>query len=322
MPLQLKNIYFIFLLLTLSLFAKSQDATLSQPYHNLFFTNPAFAGTSNGYRINSFYRQQWVLLNSPFSQYGITYDQNISKYNSGVGISISNLVSGAIKEPSVNLAYSYRFKIKRNFIISLGIQGGFTQKYINLSNLLFPDQIENNTPTSENIAEGFNKMYADFGFGTVFFYKNFYGGLAAQHLNMPYTSSKNNAKSQLSIKISGQMAYAIKLKKRVRRQTHLLTPTLIFQLQDLQYYWTYGASMQYNYLIMGLFLRNDLSNLDALILSLGFEKKQIRFVYSYDMNIGKKATHMLGSHEVSITYLFNVKQKKKWKAVSCPTFLK
>lgn len=322
MPLQQKKTYFLLFLLLLSVFAKSQEPILSQAYHNLFFTNPAFAGTSNGLRVNSFYRQQWILLDSPFSQYGITYDQNISKYNSGVGVSISNLVSGAIKEPSINLAYSYRFKIKRNFIISLGIKGGFSQKYINLSNLIFPDQISNDAPTAENITQGFNKIYADFGFGAVFFYKNFYGGVAVDHLNMPYTGIRSRSKSHLNIKFTGQMAYAIKLKKRIRRQTHLLTPTLIFQLQDLQHYLAYGVSMQYNYLITGLFLRNDISNMDALIFLLGFEKKQIRFVYSYDMNIGKKATHMLGSHEVSITYLFNIKQKKKWKAVSCPTFLK
>lgn len=322
MPLQLKKIYFIFLWLTLSFFAYSQDAVLSQSYHNLFFTNPAFAGTSNGSRINAFYRQQWALLQSPFSQYGITYDQNISKYNSGVGISISNLVNGAIKEPTINLAYSYRFKVKRNFIISLGIRGGFTQKYIDLSNLVFPDQIENNSPTAENIRQGLNKIHAYFGFGTVFFYKKFYAGLAVHHLNTPYSINRNSSKTHLNTKFAGQIAYAIQLKKRARRQTHLLIPTLVFELQDVQHYIAYGASMQYNYLITGLFLRNDISNIDALIFSLGFEKKQIRFVYSYDINIGKKATNMLGSHEVSLTYLFNVKQKKKWKAVSCPNFLK
>ena len=58
-----------------------------------------------------------------------------------------------------------------------------------------------------------------------------------------------------------------------------------------------------------------------LIFSVGFKTQALRFAYSYDMNVGKKATMPLGSHEVTLTLLFEKKTKKKYKAIGCPSFL-
>lgn len=323
MPTNLIKKQITCLLLLINFTAIAQDAILSQPHHNLFFTNPAFVGTFNGGRFNSFYRQQWKLLDSPFSQYGITYDQSISKYNSGLGISFSNNISGIITSPSVSLAYGYKFEIKRKLIISLGLQAGITQKYLNLSKLVFADDIDDDLkPSAENIKTGYNKTYADFGFGSVLFYKKLHIGLAIHHLSQPQTSINEDSQSSIKMKFTGQVGYAIKLKKRTRRNKHFLMPFIAVQMQGLQHNIMWGTSMRYNSLLMGLFVRNDISNADALILSLGFEKKQMRFVYSYDINIGKNTTKMVGSHEVTLAILFKIKQRKRRKAVSCPTFLK
>ncbi len=324
MPTKIKKINLIIVLLVLNFSISAQDAVLSQPHYSVYFTNPAFAGTyTDGGRVSSFYRQQWILLEHPFSQYGVSYDQSVSQYNSGFGVHMQNLVSGAINMPSAHLSFAYKFKISPTTILSLGVEGGIAEKYLKTASLLFPDDIDdNNIPSQEIISSGHNKIYSDFAIGALFLHNKFHFGLSGHHLNRPYSAKSEGNYSRIDIKVSGQLSYVVEIQKRTRGKHHYLIPYLIANYQGLQTNFMYGSSMEYNNLLTGVFVRHSLYNIDALILSVGFEKNQFRAVYSYDINIGKRHTHMLGAHEITMAYMFYIKQKKKRKAISCPHFIK
>lgn len=315
MPVKFRYIFFVVLSTFITKGLIGQDAPISQYYHNLFITNPAYAGTTQGARVSGFYRQQWIRVPGSFESYGISYDRFLPKYNSGFGIIVNNVTSGALTEPAIEFAYSYHINASRNLNISMGLQGGIVQKYLNQSEIDFKDD-------SEIISSGLNKIYPDFGLGLVVFYKtNLYGGFSIHHINRPISGSNGDA-SRINMRYTGQIGYVIELNKRLIKQTRILMPNMLIQIHGNQQNISWGAVYQHDYLLGGLLVRHNIStNIDALIFSAGFKTQKLRFAYSYDMNIGKRATMPLGSHEVSLTFLFDIKSKKKYKAIGCPSFL-
>ncbi len=315
MPVKIAKIYLI--LISSLLFTKlnAQDVPISQSYFNLGFINPAFVGTSNGARVNSFYRQQWPMLESKFETYGLSYDQTIAKYNSGLGIFLSNDISGAVTTPSIEIAYSYHVEVSPQFSLSMGLQGGIIQKYVKSSELIFEEP--------EDITSGFNKVYPDFAIGVVGFYKNMYAGVSIDHLNRPKSDTQGSVSSEINMKFTGQFGYVIYLKKRLIKQTRILMPNLTVHVQGLQHSICWGTVYQYDFLLGGLFVRHNISsNIDVLIISAGIKTNSMRFAYSYDINVEKKSLSPIGAHEISLTLLFDIHSKKRYKALNCPSFLR
>ncbi len=322
MPMKIVKFYLIPLISCAVTLLNAQDAPISQYYNNLPSINPAFVGTSNGARINSFYRQQWPLLDSKLETYGVSYDQTIVKYKSGFGLFVSNDISGAVSSPSIEIAYAYHVDVRPGFSLSMGLQGGIVQKYINRSELIFEDEMNGGT-TLENINTGFNKIYPDFSVGVVGFYKKIYAGLSVDHLNRPKTDQQGSAFSEINMKFTGQVGYIAHLKKRLIKQTRILMPSIMVQIQGQQQNICWGIVYQYDYLFGGLLVRHNISsNIDVLIISAGIKTNSMRFAYSYDMNVGKKSITPIGAHEISLTLLFNIHIKKKHKALNCPYFLR
>lgn len=315
MPVTYKCIKIGIVLSLFNLTVLGQDMPVSQYYNNLLITNPAYAGTAQKVRFSGLYRQQWLKVPGAFENYSISFDRPLPKINSGLGIIARNNVSGAVSEPAIEIVYSYQVKANKYLSLSMALQGGIVQKYFRQSEIDFEDD-------SEIIPSGLNKVYPDFGAGIVAFYKtNLYGGVSIHHLNRPQTGTSGEA-SKLNMKYTGQFGYVIKMDKRLIKQTRILVPNILVQMHGNQQNITWGAVYQYDYLLGGLMMRHNIfTNIDVLIFSAGFKTQTLRFAYSYDMNVGKKATMPLGSHEVALTILFEMKTKKKYKAIGCPSFL-
>jgi type IX secretion system PorP/SprF family membrane protein len=292
----------------------SQDVPYSQYYSNLVVLNPAFVGTVPSDRINMFYRNQWLRTGAGFHSVGVAYDKNISEYNSGVGLIVKNEISGMQILTVIDLAYSYRIKISSDLSISMGVEGGIIQKYMNTSDLIFEN--------SEFVGSGFSKIVPDFSFGAVSFYKNIYSGISVSHIAEPYQGRGNSVNEKLNRRYVLFLGYTYYIPTGLLSEERVLSPNILFQTQGLQYNINWGFSFQYNRVLGGLWIRHNLKpDFDAMIFSLGFKTKNYKFAYSYDMNIGKKTMVMLGAHEVSFTTIFETKKKKKYKMIKCPNFL-
>lgn len=320
MGLNILKINLIIILILIVVSIDAQDLPLSQYYNNLPLLNPAFVGTAHSNRINIFYRNQWPQADYNFLNYGVGYDQSIVKYNSGVGVFLQNEVNGVVQSPSVKLAYAYHIKIYTKLNISMALQAGVAQKYINQSTLVFEDEITSGT-TSENLNSGLNKTYSDFALGVISFYQSFFGGVSVDHLTKPRTGTEENS-NRINQKITFHVGYVFENNKTKLSDQRSIMPNIMYQVQGSQQNLTWGCLYQYNNIIGGLLMRNNIKqSIDVLIFSLGIKTPKLRISYSYDMNIGKKTTMPLGAHEILLTLLFENHTKKKYKAINCPSFL-
>jgi len=298
----------------------AQDVPISQYYNNLPLLNPAFTGTTKSNRINLYYRNQWPGADLNYLTYGAGYDLPLNKYNSGIGVFLQNDINGVIQNPSVKLAYAYHVKISDKFNASMALQAGVAQKYLNQSVLDFEDEITNGV-TNETLNAGFNKTYGDFAIGVISFYDHLFGGISFDHITKPRTGTEENS-NRLNQKLTLHVAYFFENSTSNLKVQRIIMPNILYQVQGSQQNITWGCLYQYNFILGGLLMRNNINSaIDVLIFSLGIKTQKLRFSYSYDMNIGKMTTMPLGAHEILITLLFDTHVKKKYKAINCPSFL-
>lgn len=63
-------------------------------------------------------------------------------------------------------------------------------------------------------------------------------------------------------------------------------------------------------------------NNDAIIINAGFQFKDVKLGYSFDLTVSRLITNTWGSHEVSLIYEFNQNQKMRVKKnkeiIPCP----
>jgi len=61
-------------------------------------------------------------------------------------------------------------------------------------------------------------------------------------------------------------------------------------------------------------------NNDAFVILLGYQWKDIKFGYTYDLTISRLISNTTGSHEISLIYEFNQNQKllKKTRKIIIP----
>lgn len=308
-----RKIRFLFLCLLINICSQAQDVPYSQHFSNLTYLNPAFTGTRESMRLNLFYRNQWPKSGAGFQSFGAAFDMPVDKYNSGFGVIFSNEIAGAYLQPSVDFIYAYHFIPFRDAFVSMALQGGVVQKYLG------DIELQDN---SEVLKSGFSKIYPDFALGITGFYKNFYSGISSDHLMKPYQGVSAHELQRINRKYTFFIGYLHSLSGRLIKEQRIISPSLLIQIQGGQQNINWGSSFQYNWLIGGLWLRHNARlNMDAAILMAGFKTSDMRFAYSYDINVGKKTFVPLGSHEISFTILFDYNKKKQYHAMKCPGFL-
>ncbi|PKP08287.1 MAG: hypothetical protein CVU09_16505 [Bacteroidetes bacterium HGW-Bacteroidetes-4] len=308
-----QKILLLFLYLFINIYSRAQDVPYSQHYSNLTYLNPAFAGTRESMRMNLFYRNQWPKSGAGFQSFGAAFDLPIEKFNSGFGVIVTNEMAGAYMQPSVDFIYSYQIKPFPDAYLSMALQGGLVQKYLGEVELQ-----DNN----EVLTRGFSKIYPDFAVGITGSYKNFYSGISSDHLMKPYQGVSARELQRINRKYTFFIGYLHSLTGRLIKEQRIISPSVLIQIQGGQQNINWGSSFQYNWLIGGLWLRHNVKfNMDAAILMAGFKTSDMRFAYSYDINVGKKTFVPLGSHEISFTILFDYNKKKQFQAVKCPGFL-
>ena len=305
----------VFVILFTSDLLWGQDIPVSQFSSNPGILNPAFVGTTGGARVNMYYRDQWPQIEAGIRNFSVLYDRSFSEYHSGLGVKLSNELSGFYYKPALHAIYSYQVKLGHDFFASMAFDAGLVQKYISLSGLTFKDP-------GENLSSGFSKLFPDFGMGIVAFYHQLYGGVAVNHLTEPYQGEVKTAESRLIRSYLLHLGYMYQLQGRLLDQQRVIAPSLLVQVQGAQKYITWNLNGQYDSFLGGIGLRNDFTmQFDALIFFAGIKTKRLRITYSYDMNIGKMVTNSVGAHEISFTMVWETQTKKKHNEIKCPSFL-
>lgn len=134
----MKTLYKLLMLLAVWIPAASVHAQLnplsSQYYTNRYVINPAFAGASNGLRINGAYRKLWDNVpGAPVTQ-NLTADYGFGKV--GIGLNMSNESAGLQRQTRIVGSYAYHLPLNaNNQQLHFGLSVGFMNQRLENADL-------------------------------------------------------------------------------------------------------------------------------------------------------------------------------------------
>lgn len=284
--------------------------------------NPALAGHFDGnIRLVMNHRNQWFTITNPYVTSAISIDgrflENKLKGDAlGAGVRIFSDKSGeaGMSELQImlNLSFNKSFAEGKH-TFDLGVQGGFFEKWIDKTKLVFASQFHNNgfdtqLPSGENIAD-FKIINLNLHSGILYQYNNpdkltVTGGFS--FFNMP---RPNESLLEKSDALSERYVFHVNSKYYFRSGETFLEPGALFMLQnkarDILFGSSIGRTMQ-----NGFFTDTDVSIgvwyrfVDAAVVTMGFEYKKWKFGMSYDVNVSTlhPASLYQGGFELSLIY--------------------
>lgn len=315
------------LVLTAGAFSmQAQDMHFSQFNGAPMILNPALTGNFSGlYRVTGIFRNQWSSVTTPYVTFGGSIDGPIKKdvavddYLSG-GVSIYNDRSGdgnlANLSTLASLAYHKFLGEESKMSLSVGLQGGYTQKSIDLSRLYWQDEFKNGGFQPGTTGEQLNPKVkyftanAGLSFGHAVSEKFGYQlGIAGHNLNQPNESllKKANNEVGLGMRINAQLGAIIQGGERLS-----IRPAFMYQTQTSATEIIAGTEFLYivgepdiRSVATGVFVGGWYRFGDAALITGGLEFKGFRvgFAYDYNMSKLKVASGGNGGFEIALRYI-------------------
>ncbi len=328
----------------------AQDTQLTQFYASPLTLNPALTGAFEGkYRVGAAYRDQWrKVVENPIKTFSVGGDfrfkgplKSIKDDAVGLGLVFFNDKTGVIDfsttQIAVSLAYHKALDNRDRQFLSLGVQGGLTQRNVNYEALNFHDEFNGSDGytlgTGEELPPN-NFSYADYNVGLNYTAKfgrsgRFFAGGAMHHFNRPravFIEGSNAEKNdRLFVRYSGQVSAYIPFKRNNRAA---IAPRVLFATQGPHLQVNAGTNFRFamgqygsSAVHIGGWARpvrsKDGFALDAVVALLGFEINNVLFGLSYDLNLNALAVNQRqGAFEITIAYLGNYENED----ILCPKF--
>ncbi len=328
--------------------ASAQDKHFTQFYASPLTLNPGLTGAMEGrYRVGMIYRDQWrKVLDNPIKTFAVAADlrfnapgKKVKEDAIGLGLMFFtdkvSVVDFSTTQIAVSLAYHKSLGSSNRQFLTLGIQGGLSQRNVNYESLTFHDEFDGSTgynlPTGEGLPEN-NFSFSDYNVGLNYTAQigrsgNIFAGVALHHFLQPQISFYENSGDgdKLYMKISGQLAANIPLTGDNRVS---LLPRFLVAKQGPHMEINTGTNFrvamgQYGStaLHIGSWLRpvrnDDGLGLDAVVAMLGLEFNGVLIGFSYDLNLRALQTKQRqGAFEISIAYLGEYENEE----ILCPKF--
>lgn len=305
----MKKLIVSYILLLTSCFCKAQqDPQYSQYMFNQLVINPAYAGSKEALSAVMDLRKQWVAMPGA-PQTGTMSMHGPLLFNSlGLG---GHLISESIGPTTWTAAYAdvaYRFKLKRGKL-SFGLSGGLVNYNINVSMLDYKDGGE----PMLNYTGARNAFDVNAGF--YYYSQSFYMGGSITHLNSPNLYSGNIPATSTLAKnatlfFSLQQHYFLYAGKGFQLNDNLLfNPSIM--IKGIQG-GTPSVDLNLNFLLMnrvwlGLSARSGYGFVGLIQV---YVTDKFKVGYAYDQGVNKIGIAGQSSHEVMLSYDFNVFKTK------------
>ncbi len=312
--------------------ALAQDVHFTQFDASPLLVNPAFTGAFEGrLRAAAIYRDQWRSVTGGDAAFKtvaasvdapLVHDLSVDDYLAG-GIQFYNdrAGDGNLSNNSVlaSLAY-HKFlgggPLGPNKALTVGLQGGYTQKSIDLSKLYFGNEFQDgffNPGQNPNLNNKTDYFTVNAGISYSQSFSENFGitlGVGANNLNQPQESFRNGVKPAevgLNRRYTGQAGAIIYTGERLS-----IRPGVLFQTQATAYELVAGS--EFNYIVGNpefrtyatrVFAGGWYRNNDAAMATVGVEVKGLRIGASYDYNTSslKTASGGNGGFELSVRYI-------------------
>lgn len=337
----MKKLHLLFIVfLAVSFNIKGQDPHFSQFFSSPLTLNPALTGKFDGtIRVATNYRNQLPTFNNAYTTSTVSVDFSVLQKNLpendtwGVGLIglTDKAASGILKSNYFGVSTSYHKALNEDGYsqLGLGFQAVYAQRSLDLSKLVFEDQLTSNgfdlTVPSSDIAliKKPNISYVDINSGLIFTTStndrnNFYVGVSMYHINRPkesFNGGNLNINPRTTVSGGGYFPFATGLTMHV---------SSIYQLQNQSSELLFGGALSKS-------LNNDESNpsniyagawmrlKDAIIPYVGLEFNGIRIGATYDVNTSslKSGSQSRGGFELSLIY---IKRPAVGRNLPCPKF--
>ncbi len=319
---------------------KAQDPHFSQFFASPLTLNPAFTGKFDGlWRLAANHRDQWPSIPKAYVTSSASIDfpvlsSRIPEFDIfGLGISgVSDASANnqlKLNYGSVSLSYHKAIDEDGYNTIGAGFQGTYSSLVLDVSKLLFEDNLTQNgfdpvaRPTGETFNNGTNQNYLDVNAGLLYSgstdgSNNYYVGVSMYHINRPKVSFKDKnwyLNGRVTIHAGGTIPVS---------NVVSINASAIHQIQNKASETTFGGAVELNAnkdvtnptnVYLGSWIRLN----DALIPYIGLEFGSLRIGASYDVNVSKlkAATGNRGGSEFSLIY---IKRPAGNKGIPCPKF--
>jgi type IX secretion system PorP/SprF family membrane protein len=291
-----------------------QTYHFSNIHENLYLNNPAVITQIEKIRFQALYRNQWP-GNSDFITYNAAGYYKSEPLNSTLGAVFlrDSQGEGIVNYDYFSLLYAYKTRITRNWFFAGGIQAAYSIYSTNFSQQTFNN---NQTPvvTLDERSPSF-----DFSTGIVISYGEVARyGLSVSKLGAMLPSSDSYQGLQLNLSYEGGIVMA----RNHSFSEYQIEPLVFLSLQKNFSELLYGARLNYNTFIGGMYVRQNLKfQYDAIIILLGTRFGNAGFYYCYDINLSGFDSRFtnLAAHEV--TFLYDLEYKRKMNkrgAIKCP----
>lgn len=299
---KLKYILLITYYLLLVTCLHAQDLHFSQFFNSPLTTNPANTGfiPDADYRIGAHYRTQYSsIMAVPYKTISIYGDAQVfrDKLENGWlglgGVILRDVAgSGSLTSTKIYGSVAYHQLLGNSSLLTAGFNLGWANKRIDQSKLKFPDQFDgkffdNNIPTSVVLTNN-NVSYFDVQAGMNYAYfpsENIYinAGYSIHHVNRPLESFIDASvdTTRIAMRHIGFLNAILKVNENI-----IINPNAYFTTQSKAKELVVGMNAAYNLsgdgekqLIGGLYYRVG----DAVVPMIGFELKNVRFTFSYDV---------------------------------------
>jgi|SRR5688572_4424205 len=274
-----------------------QDPQFSQNMFNRLYTNPAYAGSSDGICGTLMYRDQWTGFDGSPKSGLFTVDAPVNFLHGGLGISVLAADElGFEKTFQAKLAYAFRFNIGQGNL-AIGIDAGMVQK--SLDGDWKYDQTQGTDPLVPT--ESVSGNVFDMGAGIYYNSDKLYLGASATHLTEGEIDY-DDFTTQLVRHYYFMGGYRIEFSPAVS-----LTPSFHVKNVEDQTQVDINANLHFNnrFWIGGSYRLED-----AFVILAGLNiTPNLRLGYSYDVTTSDLQDYSSGSHEVMLGYCYKIKKK-------------
>ena len=314
--------------------AISQDMNYTQYFSTPIYYNPAYTGINSGVRARFLYRNQWPSLPVSYKSYFFSADlgdRNLPG-SGGLGIMINQDTPGVglINNFGAALTIGVRIPITSFMVTQIGVKAGIMQRKVNWDDMVFASQLDpkyGNIYTSTFIPPDANsRVVPDFGVGGVLQFINPQGnvggniGFSVDHIFKPDVSFLSSGSSPYPRKWVGQFDLIIAtgpggssmMSRGGGEEPLKINIGGIYQNQASLNSLQVGLNLlKYNVYVGGWF-KSTMTGVvnSALALVAGYkysfyEDMNIKFMYSYDLQISGALQGTGGAHEISLILEFD-----------------
>lgn len=273
-----------------------QEYSFTHYFETNSFFNPASTGNEHSQNIVGLFRKQWAGYKGTPTTGGVLYENELKKYNMGIGGYVFTDKIGETSMTTVTANYAYNIKLNSNFKLAFGLDVGADFISTNYGRLLFWDHNDQLLLDSKS-----SNIVPKIGLGTQFYNDKFYVGLSVPRVlnfNSPDFHTINNSSIPMLVShyyLTAGYKFVLNDEFKLRANTLLKYTRNVWPQIDLNATGTY----------------KDLIGLGLGYKSLGFLSTYVQYIYNktvvisyaFDFSLNPMSEFARGgTHEIMIKY--------------------